>query len=297
MISCIQIFNYIKSLSVFDVINNREFATLFWISILLVLLFFVKSFRGFLIQTSKIITSKNILILLILFLTYVCTTILVLNKIGFWEISLIKDTIFWLFGVAFVLLFSSVKANDTRYFKKIAFDCIKWIVIFEFIVNIYVFCLPFELSIIPVFTIFGLLQVFFERDEKYHRTGKFFGNILSISGILFICVALYKTAINYQTFLSIDNLKGFSLPPVLTLLFIPFIYLIALYSSYELLFIRLPNMTKDRKIKNKVKYKILRIANFNINKLNNISSNLYKVDIYSGEDIDIKIKKLSKSSR
>ena len=53
-------------------------------------------------------------------------------------------------------------------------------------------------------------------------------------------------------------------------------------------------MTKDRKSKNKVKYKILRIANFNINKLNNISSNLNKEDIYYGEDIDKKIKRISK---
>ena len=74
----------------------------------------------------------------------------------------------------------------------------------------------------------------------------------------------------YDNFFSLNSLREFSLPIILTILFIPFIYFLSLYTIYESYFVRLDIMTsKSEKVKIAKKY-IKREANFNLNKLNRI---------------------------
>jgi hypothetical protein len=67
---------------------------------------------------------------------YVCILVLLFSTIGFWQTNLIKDTVIWSLGTAFVHLININQVTKSEdYFKTILFDNLKLILVLEFIVN------------------------------------------------------------------------------------------------------------------------------------------------------------------
>ena len=122
-----------------------------------------------------------------------------------------------------------------------------------------------------------------QKDPKHIKVNKFLKSILSLFGFIMLASVLYKSFGDYKNLFTIDNFKSIYLPIVLTILTIPFYYLLALFMIYEEFFIRIDFMFNDQKIKKELKKQILINANFNINYLSNIKKNLVKNEIYNNE--------------
>jgi len=110
---------------------------------------------------------------------------------------------------------------------------------------------------------------------------------------VFVIINIYK---NYKLLPTLSNLISIALTPLLTVIFIPYIYILALYCMYESLFVRVRFLERDIKKQRKTRKWILIIANININKLNNVSRNLVKSGIYDATDISELIKIASQPS-
>ena len=217
-----------------------------------------------------------------------------MHKANFWDLSYLKDTILWLFTVAFVLVFSLNNVKDTKYLKIIFFDSIKWVVVLEFLINVYSFSFIVELIMFPILLFFTVIQAFSETDEKFVQVKKMVTNILGLISIFFIVYAIYKTVIDYNSILTFKLLKTFLLPIVLTIIFIPFLYILALYSAYETYFIRLECMTNENEKVKKVKKQIRVRANINLNRLRRIINNFNQSVFYDDTEIKGYIREISK---
>lgn len=217
-----------------------------------------------------------------------------LNKVNFWDLDYLKDSLLWLFTVGFVLIFKSVEAKDITYFKNILRESLKWTVLFEFIINFYSFSLITEFIMLPVLVFITTTQAFSELDKKNIQVTKLLTNILSLIGIVFLGFSIYKTIIGFETFFSFTTLRIFIFPIVLTTLFLPFIYFLSLFSVYESYFIRLDFMTVKKDEVKTVKKLIKRIANINLNKLNRIITNFDKKVFYDNTNLDVYIKSISR---
>jgi hypothetical protein len=114
---------------------------------------------------------------------------------------------------------------------------------------------------------------------------------ISIFALLF---SLYKTIEQHTEFLSTDNLKNFLLPIILTITFLPFIYLFNLYAKYEILWTRLNITIRNNEDRKRLKRHILLIANLEINKLVNISKNIAKPTFIYNDFSKEMIKHISK---
>jgi hypothetical protein len=273
--------------------SNREVSLFVWMVIAIIAMLLSKSIRNIIVDIFKDFFEKSIRTIFFLFLVYVSIIVIGLFKLGFWEWSLLKDTIFWTFGFAIVLVF---RANTTRRksdFKPILKDAVKWTVIIEFLVAFYTFSLTTELIILPFIVFIGTLQAHPDTDEKYSQVSKILKNTLSLVGLGILGYVAYKTFYQIGELITIINFKSLVLPIILTALFIPFIYLLSLFMIYENLFIRLKFLVKDDKIRKKVKRQILRIANLNLDKLSNISENIFNEEPLSLENSFKKIKQIS----
>lgn len=217
-----------------------------------------------------------------------------LNKVNFWDLDYLKDSLLWLFTVGFVLIFKSVEAKDITYFKNILRESLKWTVLFEFIINFYSFSLITEFIMLPVLVFITTTQAFSELDKKNIQVTKLLTNILRLIGIVFLWFSIYKTIIGFETFFSFTTLRIFIFPIVLTTLFLPFIYFLSLFSVYESYFIRLDFMTVKKDEVKTVKKLIKRIANINLNKLNRIITNFDKKVFYDNTNLDVYIKSISR---
>jgi hypothetical protein len=259
-----------------DLLNNifstRELAFIIWIVIALILINLNKGIRTSFFQVVHIFFSKRILIPFILLLIYISIAILIVQEVGLWDISLLKDSIFWIFTVAFAMYVRSNKIKNSAYFKALLLESFAWIIILEFIINFYTFNLAVELIIIPLFAFIGVLQGYAE-IKRERKVEKLISNAISIFGLVLLCYIVTKTIQEFNLLFTVGNLKSFLLPLYLTLFVIPFFYVLSLFIIYEMLFGRINALVRDKKTRARLKKEIIKSANIQLNIISIISSN------------------------
>jgi len=228
------------------------------------------SFGKFLL-VLKALFSKKIIPFYIGIGTYLTLIVFLFNKFGIWEFALYKDFIYWLLTTGMVFFFSVSDINSYKDFTKIILNATSLTIILEFIVGFYNFSIVWELILIPIFTIISLLTFAPEmkkEDSNSKVVAIFFKNVLSILGFGFLFYGFYQLAINYNNFFTLSNLKSFLLPPLFTILFLPFIYYVVLYLKYEHVFgnLRRYKFIPDER-KRQIKLAIIRYANINLQRI------------------------------
>ncbi|MCU0350350.1 MAG: hypothetical protein MUF43_05900 [Flavobacterium sp.] len=277
------------------IFNNREIALLFWIA-LIVLAVLLSKLRKSLVPIFKMLTGKMFLIIFSLIGAYLYGIILLLQNLEIWQSSNLKDVLFWLFSVGLILVFKINEAKSNAYFKGIFLSAIKWTIVLEFIVNLYSFSLFKEIIILPILVFLAMTQAVVEMDEKHKVVSKFLQNVIAIAGLSIFSYSLYKTIVNFDDVLTFQNLVSFLLPSAITVLFIPFVYFLTLYSTYESYFIHLDFMTVKKDKVKETKKLILRIANINLDKLLRIKKNFEKRVFYDDTVLKDYVQEISKKS-
>lgn len=227
-------------------------------------------------------------------IVYTFVIVYILSQVGLWDFSLLKDTAFWFFSVALITFFKINKADDLNFFKDIMLDNLKLIVLVEFLINFYTFSLGMELALIPIIVFISLLYGYSSTNQEYELVTKFLKKLLSIIGVIFFVYVCYKTAVEFGKTFTTQNLKSLLHPIIMTALFIPFTYTLALVMKYEVLFVRIQFLGDDEIMRKKIKREIIRQVNFNINKLNRVSKNLTRNGI-SQDDVKTFIKRIGES--
>ena len=220
--------------------NNREVATIIWLFLLFLWVLSRAEIRSSLPGVVKALLGRQMVLAISSMLAYVAVMVLVFSKLGFWDQSAIKDTVFWVLGGAVVMFFNVNKAaGDEHYFRKVVSDNLKLVLVLEFLVNVYTFGLLAELVIVPLIALLLMLKTFVGLKAEYKKVDTFLGYVLGIIGLSLLAFAVYQAIVNLQVFANLRTLRDFLLPPVLSIAFLPFIYGLALYMTYDGLFRRM----------------------------------------------------------
>lgn len=259
-------------MKIIDALNNREIATAIWLTIILLWALSNSSIRRAFLEVLKAFFNKKIIIPLTAMLLYIVLMVLAFKKIGFWDVSATKDTILWTLGSAFATYFSINKvAQDSSYFKNVVLDNIKFVLIMEFVVNLYSFSLPAELIVMPVVTFIAMLNVFAESKEEYKKVSKLLNFILGVFGLYLLAFTFREIVLDFQNFATIKNLRDFFLPPLFSIVLLPFVYVMALFMQYEMLFVRINIANKNLDNAKFAKRKVIAACHINLSKLNRVS--------------------------
>ncbi len=263
-------------MNIWEIFSNRELALFIWGIIFLVLILFFSDIRISIIEVVKALSKKQIIISILMAAIYSIIIIYILSIVNFWNISFLKGSIFWFLGAAFVMMMQNNDARtDKTFFRKILKDNLKLILLLEFILNFYFFSLAVELILLPILVFITALAAVAQTKEEYKPVHKLLENALSLIGTIFIIIAIYKVINEFNNFASVDSLKSFLLPIILTVLFLPYLYLLALYSSYELLYVRIDLRKHEEKdLYSYAKRKIFLNCKFNLSKIRKISNNI-----------------------
>lgn len=272
-----------------EIFSARELSLIIWSTIIVVFFCFkmsiAKPFRNVIFSffAPKLATIYLIMLL------YTFCILFVLNYFSLWDFTLLKDSILWFITFAIVTFFKIDKASNNDFFIKILNETFKLTLFLEFLSNFYTFNFLIELLIFPFILIISLLKSFSELDDKNKMTTKFLSNIITIIGIIYFAFAIYKTIQEYHIFFSVHNLNSLILPVLLSLMSIPLFYLLAIYNSYEQLFLRLRIMNSDPKIQKKLKMQILYNGKFNLIRINTLRERLINFDVNNITDIQEKL--------
>ena len=276
-----------------EIFNKRELSFIIWGIIVLITISFDSNVRQSIKDLIKSFFQFSIISIIIFAAIYSTTIVFCLHIMDFWDISFLKETIFWFLGVAFIMIMNSTKArHDDYYFKKIFKENLQLILILEFLVTFYVFNFIAELILLPFLALLGIFAGYTSTKSEYKLIQKLMENILSVIGIIFFLIAIYKVVNDFYNFASIETLKSFLLPIILTISFLPFIYLLVLYFTYEAILKQFKiRKQEDEDFLNYAKFKIFWKCNFNLNKLKGISKNVQIITSKTKEELKIELAK------
>jgi hypothetical protein len=175
----------------------------------------------------------------------------------------VKDAVFWFVFVGLNVAFSGVTAPDgVTHFKSLIRQQLSLTVLLEFLLNTYVFSLPVELLIVPIFTGLALIQAVSGITVGTERVGKAAGCMQGFIGAVILGFVVHRLVVDLGSVQWGATLREFSLPPIMTLAAIPFSFLFVVMVRYELLFVRIG--TSDLSLRRQAQYRMLRRLGLNL---------------------------------
>ena len=222
------------------IFNNREIAIIIWSVIVLILALPTKSAREFLKTSIPILFCKKFVAFYIVFISFLLFVLYGLNWLGFWNKTLLKDTIFWVFFVELPIFVKAVQeADGKRFFSKLIKKNITVSVAVEFFVKSWSFGLITEFILVPLTATISAMHTLSRQNKEYCIVKRFFDGLMISFGMILLFYAAYSLIYTPNQFFSSYTLKSFLLPLVLLILNLPVVYCLALYSTYEEVFVRM----------------------------------------------------------
>lgn len=170
----------------------------------------------------------------ILMFIYIASCIYLLSRIGVWDTSLLKITIFWIFGGAVVMFSNSTKiGKDEEFLRRTLLEIFGLAAIISFISNFYSLPLGVELVMVPLVLMFAGMSVLAPYKPEYKSIRVFSNGVLIFLGLGALLLSVYKTILNLNEFITPETFKEFAVPILLSLMFLPFIYFLSFYSRWE----------------------------------------------------------------
>lgn len=279
-------------------LNNAEIAFLIWIGIFLIYNIKNKAGRSSTLYLLKSFFQINLIKLNLIFTTYILfSSTVFLYWFGVWNYTQIKSTLFWSLFTAFPLMFKAVfnlykGKNFLILINKAIKKAFTLTVIFTFFINKYPFPLLIELLIAPIV----IIEVYFNQ-LGYKKVSKLLTKIF----ILFVAVKIIfvstQLIYDFNKYLSYKTILDFLLPLILYFIFIPYLYLLKLYSEYELFFVKLDFAIDDIKLRKYVKiYSVFKL-NFSIDLLNEFKTSLNTFKVSSKDEFKRFIKTIIKNRK
>lgn len=225
-------------MSVFEVFNNREIAT--FVCLLGFLAFCLRSedVRTSFANVLRHLLSFKLLTPVFLLAIYIFGLVVLLNRLNLWNVSLLKDTLFWFFTAGMLTIYKYVSAREGRVpVGGMLLDNVKLVVILEFLMNTYTFSLLTEFIIAPIVTLIAMLYGYTETRKEDRDVAKILAGALSLYGFVLIAHALYSAVKDYQNLGTLDTAISFQLPILLSASIVPPVYVMAVFANYESLFV------------------------------------------------------------
>jgi len=254
--------------------------------VFLIVIFSIKDARKAVLDIIRLLlVSIKIIIPFIRMVLYISLILFILTYLGFLNINMVKNVIFW-FAVAIYLFFKANEVTkDKNFFKTKAVEYVGLTTVIGFIINFYTFNLLIEIVLqIIIFALILLIAVS-KTQEKYKPVEKFLSTILFIILACLVIIFLNNLFTNPNEFININTGITFILPGILTVLLLPFIYLLALYISYDLFYARLKIVLNGSKLYKYVFKEVFKRYNLDLYGLDAFLSEFRIFNIQSSGDV------------
>ena len=187
--------------------------------------------------------------------------------------SMLKDTaLYSAWSVAVI-----IRVIDERYkttFKEIATEHIAVNAILLAIIDFYSFRLTTELILVPIIFFIAILELYSRKQEENKVVNKFLKVVMRIIYASLFAICVYKIIQEPTSLFSRDFINSLMLPIILTLLLLPYYYLLSLYAVYEQCLVILKVMSRGNVDEYKFRRNtLLKRCGLNLKRLKLVKSN------------------------
>lgn len=224
-----------------DSINARESATLAWLGVGLIAVLLYPTARRAFFALIKTLFSPVLLRINLLMSLWAAGSVWILSHVGLWTLANLKTTLVWWLTFAFVSFMDLQKKWDD---PKVAVlgqvrELLAATVIITFVAETYTFSFWVELLLLPIAGVVAMLAVVAASDPDHAPVRKLSNGLLTIMGLAVLLHAALVVAHDPSAFLTLANLREFTTPILLSLMYLPFLFLLACYMAFELQTLRI----------------------------------------------------------
>lgn len=256
--------------------SNRELAILIWVVIFLICALFKKSIRDSLINLLKINYRRNLAIIRWILYIQIGVVTYILFRTGiFSQYPLIKTVVEYSLFSAVVLLYGTI-TDPLNQIRETILNYLAATTILTVYLNSFSYSLITECILLPiVFLLFAIIAYAeHQNDPQYKTTSGCATIILTFLALSGIGDVIYQST-HCQPEVLIENLaREVLIPLMMTCFLIPYVYLVAVISKYESLFVRLNVRSKNEKNPSGNHYRKWKIAIIKKCKLNAVKIDL-----------------------
>lgn len=288
----IHITTYIKCF-LLEIFNTRELANLIWVLIgISVAMFMPSTRRPFLEFIKHLFIWKFILIYIVAF-TYIGFILMQLERLDLWNLSLLKDTVYWGILSGTVLMYKVSQSKEPLSFvKSILVSSLQFAVFIEFIANLETFNFWIELTAVPIIILFAVVYVATQYRKEHASVRSLLGRLGNILSIIAFGYIIYFAVTNYERYNNGETAKQFLLPIILTLSFTPILCILNLVVQYESI-----SLSLERYAKSETQYYYMLVTallyfNFNIKGLIRWQQSLGTLDMKDNQAIKASMKQI-----
>lgn len=230
------------------VLNNREWATVIWVVAAFAFAFLNKKLRTSLIDVIKSIANPNLSIPLLFMWAYIVLEVLLGKKLKLWDWFLLKDTLIWVLTAAAVIFFRTTELSKTpKAIRKRILSAVGIAVFIEVLTFLYAFNIFVELALLPFLVLLGAISAVAAQKGE-HKTVKQMADVLILAiGVTIIIFTISMLVSDWNTINKTQLLQQFALPVWLAIGLLPFSYILALFATYQITFMRIGVFTKSKR--------------------------------------------------
>jgi hypothetical protein len=214
---------------IIESISPREFALFFWITVILIAGVLYKPTRAALAGILPTVFAKSVIGPFALAALYVTGEVYLLKWLGLWDIAHLKTTIMWLITFAFVAMFeiSQIKGHKSG-IAAITRDIFAFTALFVFITELHSFAWYVEIAALPLIVSIQLMSEFSKRDPQYAKVARLFGCLVPAIGFGYFGYSVWMTTTHWSETATRSTAFDFVIPILLSLGFLPFLYVFRL---------------------------------------------------------------------
>ena len=259
-----------------SIFSSREIVAASFITIVIIFVVSHKRIRPSVVSVIRAALSKQIVFPFLLMIAYAGLLTFLFSRSSFWKWYYLKDIIIWVLFVGTPICFNAaLKDREAYYFRHIITDNIKLGVFVEFLISTFTFPILGEFVLQFILLFLGVLQAYAGTKEEYASTKKFVDWLLAIIGLFVLAYSLIEAVKTYAQLNFIDLFVSFITPLIFSVLYLPVAYLLAVYSKYQLLFIRMRfKETKDNEAQKTHRKKALKACGLSLKKIDLFQKNV-----------------------
>jgi hypothetical protein len=227
------------SLALLDFFNSREKAILFW-TVVLVAIVIVKANRDLgesFLAVLRAFAKPKLLLLFGSAALYCAAITFLAKEAGLWHTTALKETAYWFLASGVVLVGNATQADpdDPDYYRDLLRKAVRYTILVEFLVNLYVFPLGVELVLVPILFMFFAMQLVVTHDRgNAEKALPIIDGVLVVVGVLLLAYVAVSAVADLGGLLTRENAEKLLLPVALTLALVPLLHMVARVSQWEL---------------------------------------------------------------
>lgn len=220
-------------------LSNRETASLIYIGLLLAALLIWKDGRRHVVALIKAFFQPALSAIWVLMSAYAASCVLALAAFDAWEWDNLKTTLLWWVSVGFASMWEAQKLTEERgAFRRLLRDTFNITVVIVFLAEVKSFPLWGEMILLPVLTVLGLMLAIAQTKRENAVLIAPLQTIMALIGIVILWNGISGILDDPSAFFTWNTVREFSAPIFLSLMFIPFIYALAIWIAHESIFTR-----------------------------------------------------------